>query len=164
MPGVEIRPANLANVLLAAILWLLCWALLRDAATAPPSWFPGDIGVTAVPELAIWGLVILSGLLLLQTAWRWKEADVVEWRPGSAWQVFRERGLRMTLTLLLMVVYIASLWLETPGFEVKSFAWLTLTLLVLLGRRRWPAAVGVSLLAVALVSIVFTRIFTVTLP
>jgi hypothetical protein len=70
----------------------------------------------------------------------------------------------MTLTLLLMVVYIASLGLETPGFEVKSVAWLTLTLLVLLGRRRWPAALGVSLAAVALVSLVFTRIFTVTLP
>lgn len=164
MPAARIRPANLANVLLAVILWLFCWALLQDAATAPPSWFPGDIGVTAVPELAIWGLVVLSGLLLLQTAWRWKDAETVEWQPGSAWPEFRDRGLKMLLTLALMTVYVASLGLERPGFEVKSFAWLALTLVVLLGHRKWLAALATSLAAVLLVSLVFTRIFTVTLP
>ena len=166
MRAAEPKTGPLADVALALLLLGFAWLVRTDAAQAPPSWFPGDIGVNAVPELANAALAVLASMLLIRALFGLARGERPAIDTAALIRRFREGGYRPLLTGLLLFGFITLLGYDRVPFEVLAFAYVAANLWLLRGRgwNKVLLAVGVALATVAAISLVFTQLFTVVLP
>ena len=156
----------LADAALIVLLALLACAIHREVLRAPPSWFPGDIGVAAVPGMLNRALVALAVLLALRLLVSWRKQRNVESPSDEASVLSRSGTLRFSLALTLLLAFVASLGNPLIGFEALSFGYVLLNVLLLLGPglRHAIVAAAIAGLSVLAVTVVFTRVFAVVLP
>jgi hypothetical protein len=161
-----LNPAGRRDLVLLIALVLVVLMVHHQVSIAPASWFPGDIGVAAVPGLinALLGalVVVLFARFLLSGA-RGHYSD-----PGEESELDHAPGavLRWFGAALLLFLFIAGLGVERIPFEVLGLLYLAFTILVIRGcswRNLW-SALAVSLAVVIAVSLVFSRLFGVVLP
>lgn len=106
------------------------------------------------------GIMLVTGAMNVVATARRK----LELEPGQSWlQQFVARLAPLTLVLFTGLIVAYMLLLEVLGFLLSSYVFLTVSMWVL-GSRRLPLNLVVSLLVLAAIFIVFRTAFTVVLP
>lgn len=102
-------------------------------------------------------LMVLSGAYIVQVIWSTEEPT------GDDTPAAEERGLPLPVVAFLTIMALATLFLHTLGYAVVSFL-LMVGLLRLLGLKRWPLNVALSLLTAAASDTLFVYVLKIPLP
>ena len=88
-----------SELILSGALIIIGILLFIEAEKAPVSWFPGDIGVAAVPKLLIAALIVFSIILIVE--------NIVKLRQQtSEKEDIEQKDTPQTLKLLLATAYL----------------------------------------------------------
>jgi hypothetical protein len=154
--------ARLKSLSILAVLGLLCGLVYQQVTLAPPSWFPGDIGVAAVPGLVNTVLGVLLLVLAVQTLLGWKiEVDA----PESAITA-RLQWDKMGGVTLLYFLFIAAAACTDLHFGLLAAAFLAISLWLLRGGG-WRGAftsLVFGVLIAGLCQLLFVNLFGIIMP
>jgi hypothetical protein len=153
--------ARYKDLSVVVLLGLLCWLVHEQVQLAPPSWFPGDIGVAAVPGLVNSVLAFLLLLLAAQTAMRWKKT-----KHSAGVNADRLQWSKLAGVAVLYFLFIAAVALSELHFSLLATAFLASSLWLLLGGGWRHAAISLAFGVVVsgLCQLLFVSLFGVVLP
>ena len=151
---------------LAIALLGLAAVLYAEALRAPASWFPGDVGVAAMPIAITLVLIGLSGLLLLQALTclfhkAGTSGHESHTTNAKAWKLGKLFGCIGTLTLYILMLDGGWLpyWLPSIVF-VFAFAFILSQWTLANVLRCAALAIG----SVLVIVLVFNHLFKVVMP
>ena len=152
-----------SELILSGALIIIGILLFIEAEKAPVSWFPGDIGVAAVPKLLITALIVFSIILIVE--------NIVKLRQQtSEKEDIEQKDTPQTLKLLLATAYlfgyILILDLGFVPYYLSSFifSFLFIQLLSQWQPKQMAISAAISLVSVVLIILVFDKLFLVVLP
>lgn len=156
------RLALLRELSILAVLGLIFWLVREQVRSAPPSWFPGDIGVAAVPGLVNAALGLLLLVLAVRTAWSWRsgfDSPPLAEPAGLQWG-------KMSGVTLLYCLFIAAIAGTGMPFGLLAAAFLAGSLFVLRGGGWRDALISLAfgVIVSGLSQVLFARLFGVILP
>jgi len=102
-------------------------------------------------------LMALSGAYMVQVFWSEKRPN----EDGTS--AAKEEGLSLPVIAFLTIMAVATLFLHTLGYAVVSFL-LMAGLLRVLGLKRWPLNVALSLVTAAASHTLFVYVLKIPLP
>lgn len=115
-------------------------------------------------QIMLIGMMIFSGILLIQSIWNLTHLKVDSWAAEKAASLnfIKDRGVQYALvTILLCVAYVALF--KTLGYVLVSFL-VCFAIMILIGKRHWLQMILVSLLVPLGMWLLFYLLLKVNIP
>ncbi len=154
-----------SELILSGALIIIGVLLFIEAEKAPVSWFPGDIGVTAVPKLMITALIVFSIVLIVENIVKLRQQTSTSEREDIE-QKDKPQTLKLLLAAAYLFGYIVILDLGIVPYYLSSFlfSFLFIQLLSQWQPKQMAISAGISLVSVVVIILVFDKLFVVVLP
>lgn len=118
------------------------------------------VNPSAFPRIMAGGLLIFSLLLLVMNLQKFLRNDPND--EASPILSVKDRGIRYTLLCIAISIAYTALW-ETVGFLILAPVTLVL-LMYLIGLRKWPVMIGVSVALTLVMWLLFYMVLTISIP
>lgn len=114
------------------------------------------------PNLVAWLAVLVLILKLIHLAWPMIVQGKAASNPVIPEEEEPNRPMHAPITILVCIIY-AMVFIPYLGFYVSGLA-LVLTLILILGERRWVVVLGIPVAVVGVVYLLFEHVLTIILP
>jgi putative tricarboxylic transport membrane protein len=149
---VNVKKGNMAIGTFGIALSFFVW--IYSAVTFPRRW-DNQIGPAFFPRLLSVGMILLCAALIVQTIRKVPQGEGFVFTPGNP--AFR----RILITFAACVVF--GVLLKVLGFILCSVL-LLFGLMYMMGNRKIPQMIGVSLITSLVVQLVFEKLLGIALP
>ena len=137
------------------------------------AWFKADgfqkvkgsyVQPSSFPRIMIWGLLIFSVMLIIQSLWKLRTMDEDDPLavPAESINFIKDKSVAAAL-LVIALCAVFVFFFKPAGYVLSSFL-LCMVIMYMIGKRNWVQMVLVSLLVPLVMWAVFYKLLTVNIP